>query len=72
MGIVIPRPAMRSREERMIRARLRHFDTRHAELLASGATDDDATAIAYKEARSLRFNRKGEVCNRATLPSFAP
>jgi hypothetical protein len=57
MGLAIPRPAMRSREERMIRARLDYFAKREAELreqLVIHAND-----IAYKEARHLRFDRNG-------------
>lgn len=62
MGIVVPRPAMRAREERMIRARIRYYDDRRLELEAAGLAEEAARKQAFQEARHLRFNRKGERC----------
>ncbi len=61
MGIAIPRPAMRALEERMIRARLNHYDRRRKELEAHGVLANEASTQAFNEARRLKFNSKGEV-----------
>ena len=49
MGIAIPRPTMRRKEARIVKARLR----RHKELMdkhiAEGMTRSDASALAFKE-----------------------
>lgn len=60
MGLAVPRPAMRAREERMIRARLKYYDKRMAELHAHGMLHNEASTQAFKEARKLIFNRSGE------------
>lgn len=53
MGIVIPRPAVRAREARMITARLDYC----ARSLAIGIPND----VAFKNARALVFDRKGVI-----------
>ena len=63
MGLAHPRPAMRlgGREDRIIRARLRYYDTRKRELEAHGMLEPDASAQAYQEARHLKFTRDGKL-----------
>lgn len=49
MGIAIPRPAMRAREDRVIRTRLKWGFDREAELIAAGVPQADTRTQAYQE-----------------------
>ncbi len=61
MGVAIPRPAMRAREARIIKARLDHYDKRYKEFVAAGEPQANASAKAFSEAKALQFNRAGKV-----------
>lgn len=64
MGLAIPRPAMRDREERVIRARIQWGIAREQELIASGMDQPAATKQAVAEAKALKFTRDGKIKQR--------
>ncbi len=53
MGVAIPRPAMRGREERIIHAKLKYMSERRARLVADGVDADEAGRTALAEVRAL-------------------
>lgn len=61
MGLAIPRPAIRAREDRVVRTRIRFmFDLQNI-LQAAGVAIEAASKMALKEAQALPFNRAGQV-----------
>ena len=49
MGIVVPRPQMRSKERRTIEARLRYHSDLMAKFQAEGMSPTDASTRAYEQ-----------------------
>lgn len=55
MGIAIPRPAMRAREDRIIRLKLQWHSLRTGELVVAGLDPKAASVQAMNEARKQNF-----------------
>lgn len=63
MGLAIPRPAIRAREDRVIKARIEFYNARLIELQSNGMDKDSANAQAFKEAKALQFTKAGTIKN---------
>lgn len=59
MGIIVPRPAMRRAEERLIRARLRVHAQRTAAYVLTGMSREEASKRAYDEVRAMSAKELG-------------
>ncbi len=55
MGIAIPRPAMRAREDRIIRLKLQWHTLRTGELMAQGMSQADASRAAMRDSVVCNF-----------------
>lgn len=66
MGLAIPRPAMRAREERIIRAKIKWGIERENSLIAQGIDTRAARDQAFNEALRLKFRRDGSLIEPAS------
>lgn len=60
MGIINPRPAMRQREARLIRARLRVHAQRTATYVLAGMDRESASKKAYDEVKAMTAKELGQ------------